>query len=130
MDRNGASSGNKVRFKQLVMADMAYDLHTIQYGYDGLSRLLSADLYPGHNVNATPLREYAYSYDPAGNRLSESLALNGGAPPVTNFSLDASALGSERVAIAGTISRYTRWRATRSGSAGETVKIAVNLIRF
>ncbi len=49
---------------------------------------------------------------------------------LATFSLDASALGSERVAIAGTISRYTRWRATRSGTAGETVKIAVNLIRF
>jgi hypothetical protein len=49
---------------------------------------------------------------------------------LATFTLDASALGSERVGIAGTISRYTRWRATHSGSAGETVQAAVNLIRL
>jgi hypothetical protein len=49
---------------------------------------------------------------------------------LATFSLDASALGSERVGISGTISRYTRWKATRSGSAGDTVAMAVNLIRF
>lgn len=49
---------------------------------------------------------------------------------LATFTLDASALGSERVGINGTISRYTRWRATRSGSAGDTVEAAVNLIRL
>ena len=49
---------------------------------------------------------------------------------LATFSLNASALGSERVAIAGTIRRYTRFKATRTGSAGNTVKIAVNLVRF
>lgn len=46
------------------------------------------------------------------------------------FTLNASALGSERVAISGTIPQYTRWRAVRTGSAGNTVRIAVNLVRF
>ncbi|CAG0964554.1 hypothetical protein ANAEL_00824 [Anaerolineales bacterium] len=53
--------------------------------------------------------------------------------PITlaTFNLDASQLGSERVAIAGNIPQYTRWTATRtSGSAGNTVRIAVNLVRF
>ena len=49
---------------------------------------------------------------------------------LATFTLDASALGSERVDIAGTLSRYTRWKATRSGSAGDTVELAVNLVRF
>lgn len=49
---------------------------------------------------------------------------------VATFTLDASALGSERIAINGTIPRYTRWKATRTGSAGDTVEIAVNLVRF
>jgi len=48
---------------------------------------------------------------------------------LATFDLDASAIGSERAAIAGSIPQYTRWKATRSGSAGDTVKIAVALIR-
>jgi hypothetical protein len=47
------------------------------------------------------------------------------------FTLNASALGSERIEIAGTLPRYTRWKATRlTGTAGDTVKVAVNLVRF
>jgi hypothetical protein len=49
---------------------------------------------------------------------------------LATFSLNASALGSEYKAIAGTINQYTRWKATRTGSAGNTVKIAVTLVRF
>jgi RHS repeat-associated protein len=89
--KNLASSGYKVRFKQLLVPDVAYDLHTIQYQYDMLSRLLSADYYPGSsNVNVTPARTYAYAYDLAGNRLSESLALSGAAPTVTSYSYNAA----------------------------------------
>jgi hypothetical protein len=53
-----------------------------------------------------------------------------GLTTLATFTLNASALGSERVAISGTIQQYTRFKATRSGSAGNTVKIAVFLIRF
>jgi len=49
---------------------------------------------------------------------------------LATFTLDASSLGSERAAISGTIPRYTRWKATRTGSAGDTVELAVNLVRF
>jgi hypothetical protein len=49
---------------------------------------------------------------------------------IATFTLDASALGSERIAISGSIERYTRWLATRTGAAGDTVQIAVNLVRF
>jgi RHS repeat-associated protein len=66
-ERNLSSSGYKVRFKQLVVVDSEYDLHTVEYQYDAISRLLSADYYPGLNVNAAPFREHAYGYDLAGN---------------------------------------------------------------
>lgn len=53
-----------------------------------------------------------------------------GATTLGSFTLNASALGSERIVIAGSIPRYVRYRATRTGSAGNTVKIAVNFVRF
>jgi hypothetical protein len=49
---------------------------------------------------------------------------------LATFTADASALTSERVSISGTIPQYVRWKATRTGSAGDTVEIAVSLIRF
>lgn len=53
-----------------------------------------------------------------------------GVSTLATFNLNASAIGSERMAISGSIPQYTRWKATRtSGAAGDTVKIAVALIR-
>ncbi|MCK6580632.1 MAG: hypothetical protein L6Q98_21280 [Anaerolineae bacterium] len=50
---------------------------------------------------------------------------------LATFTLNASALGSERIAIAGSIPQYTRFKATRtSGTAGNSVKIAVSLVRL
>jgi hypothetical protein len=57
-------------------------------------------------------------------------AFGGEETTLATFSLNGSALGSERAAISGTLPRYTRWKATRSGSAGDTVEIAVSLVRF
>jgi len=45
------------------------------------------------------------------------------------FSANASALTSERLALAGSIPQYVRWKATRTGFAGNTVRIAITLIR-
>jgi hypothetical protein len=56
-------------------------------------------------------------------------AFSGEETTLATFSLDAAALGSERVGISGPMPRYTRWRAVRSGTAGETVTFAVNLVR-
>jgi RHS repeat-associated protein len=75
-----------VQFKQLVVEDTEYDLHTIEYTYDALSRLLNADYYAGMNTSASTIRDYAYSYDRAGNRLSETI--DGGAP--TTYSYNAA----------------------------------------
>jgi hypothetical protein len=57
-------------------------------------------------------------------------AFSGEEVTLATFTLDASALGSERIAISGTVHRYVRFKATRSGSAGDTVKIAASLVRF
>jgi len=89
-DKHLYSTGYTLRFKELVITDISYDLHTIAYSYDALSRLLSADYYAGDNLSAAPFREYAYAFDLAGNRLSESLTLNGGSPSVTGYTYNAA----------------------------------------
>jgi hypothetical protein len=58
-------------------------------------------------------------------------AFSGEETTLETFDLDASVIGSERISIAGSIPRYTRWKATRTtGSAGDTVQIAVTLMRL
>lgn len=57
-------------------------------------------------------------------------AFTGEQTTLATFTLNASAPGSERITIAGTLPQYARWKAVRTGSAGNTVKIAVNLVRF
>lgn len=88
-ERNAASTGYKVRFKSLEV-NRQYDLHTWSYDYDALARLLTANLYPGTNGTATRSRAYDYAYDLGGNRLSESLSLNGAAPTETSYSYNAA----------------------------------------
>lgn len=57
-------------------------------------------------------------------------AFGGEQTTIATFTLNASSLGSERIAVTGTVPRYLRWKATRTGSAGNTVRIAVNFVRF
>ncbi len=52
-----------LQFKQIVIPDVSYDLHQIEYTYDALSRLLEADYNSGATV-------YGYGYDPAGNMVN------------------------------------------------------------
>lgn len=49
---------------------------------------------------------------------------------VATFTLNASALGSQRIGVTGSIPRYLRWKATRTGTAGNTVRLAIGLVRF
>ncbi len=49
---------------------------------------------------------------------------------VATFTKNGSALGAEQIAISGTIPRYVRYRAVRTGSAGNNVTLAVILVRF
>lgn len=53
-----------------------------------------------------------------------------GLTTLATFALNGSALGSQRVDISGTIPQYTRFKATRTGVAGNPVKIAVSLVRL
>jgi RHS repeat-associated protein len=54
----------------------------------GAQRVTSAIRYPGTATSGTPQRSDTYSYDVASNRLSQAVALNGGAPTTTNYSYD------------------------------------------
>jgi hypothetical protein len=49
---------------------------------------------------------------------------------LATFTLDASALGSERLSLPTSIPRYLRFKATRTGSAGDTVRLAIASVRF
>lgn len=57
-------------------------------------------------------------------------AFGGEQTTVLTFTLNGSALGSQHQTVGGAIPRYLRWRAVRTGSAGNTVKIAISFIRF
>ena len=69
-EQNAASSGTKLRFKQLQVLTTTYTNQSIQYTYDGLSRLQQADYDSGDRV-------YDFNYDRAGNRLAELLSGTG-----------------------------------------------------
>ena len=75
MDVNSGSSGRKVRFKQLSV-DSDVTMQVIDYSYDDIERLLEADY-----VGST--RNYKYSYDLAGNRVSETI--NNGTPTTYTY---------------------------------------------
>lgn len=92
-EKNKNSSGYKVRFKQLTVADLTWTQQTIVYKYDYLSRLKEARYNPGVNTAAIDddlLRHYLYAYDRAGNRKMQSVAINGGSPTVTNYNYNAA----------------------------------------
>jgi YD repeat-containing protein len=86
-ENNPSSSGHKLRFKQLA-TNRQYDLHTTQYAYDGLSRLIDADVYPGINLNAVADRAYDYAYDPVGNRTQRVVTLDG-SPTTMDYTYNA-----------------------------------------
>ncbi len=59
-DKHFRSTGRVFRFKQLAVIDATYNERTIDYTYDGLSRLTQADYDDGTTI-------YDYAYDLAGN---------------------------------------------------------------
>jgi hypothetical protein len=53
-----------------------------------------------------------------------------GVVTLATFTLNAAQVNSERIAITGSIPQYTRWRAVRTGAAGNTVRLSVTLVRL
>jgi RHS repeat-associated protein len=91
-EHQSQSTGDKVRFKQLLIADEEYDFQTISYSYDALARLTEARYAPGLNVAAVDadlLRRYQYSYDLSGNR-TQQIATIAGTPTTSNYSYNAA----------------------------------------
>jgi RHS repeat-associated protein len=91
-ERQTAGTTYRLRFKQLVVHDRSATLRTIQYTYDGLARLREARYMPGLRTSAPDadlLRRELFTFDRAGNRTQQSIALNGGAPTVTNYTYNA-----------------------------------------
>ncbi len=88
-EKNLASTDYTLRFRQLVTPNTAF----IRYTYDALSRLQEARYNPASDLDAPDadlLRRYQYTYDLAGNRLSEAVALDGGTPTVTSHTYNAA----------------------------------------
>lgn len=77
-EKNLASSGYKLQFKHLTLGKV----QQIDYSYDALARVLSADYADGS-------RSYDYLYDLAGNRLQESVTI-GITTTVTDWTYDAA----------------------------------------
>jgi RHS repeat-associated protein len=91
-ERQTAGTTHRLRFKQLVVHERSATLRTIQYTYDGLARLREARYLPGLRTSAPDadlLRREQFTFDRAGNRTQQSIALNGGAPTVTSYSYNA-----------------------------------------
>ena len=91
--KNGSSSGYKVRFKQLLVMDKTWTQQNIKYSYDKLARVLEARYCPGLNLTAVDAdlqRRYLYTYDRMHNRLTESVAVNGGTPTVKTLTYNAA----------------------------------------
>jgi hypothetical protein len=49
---------------------------------------------------------------------------------VATFTLNGSQINSERVAAVTSIPRYLRYKATRTGSAGDNLRLAISVVRF
>src|SRR5258708_5699333 len=113
---------------KLMMND-SRNVHDVTAFGDGVHRFIV-----GPRVVALSHAGYLNSAAAASHPVLKSAAVQG---PVSvllgqnaNPAVGDPALGSDYKALSGTIPQYTRWKATRTGSAGNTVKIAVTLVRF
>jgi len=78
-----------------------------------------------HIVQAAVTDTYSISVEGATNA-----AFTTGVVTLGTFALTASAVGSEQLALAGSIPQFVRFRATRTGTAGNLVRLSMTLVRF
>lgn len=78
-----------------------------------------------HVLQAAASDTYALTVEGASD-----LAFTTGVTTLATFSLNGSQVGAESVSIAGSMPQYTRFKAVRSGSAGDVVKVSMSLVRF
>ncbi len=82
-DRHHRSTGHVFRFKQLAVINATYNERTIDYTYDGLSRLQQANYNTGQRI-------YDYNFDLAGNRTQEALSGTGVTAKTTDYTYNAA----------------------------------------
>jgi RHS repeat-associated protein len=71
------------------------------YGYDNANRLVSAQHKPS-STGAVDI-QVNYTYDILGNRIAESVSINGGAPTVTKFAYDQNGNAGADLNAGGTL---------------------------
>ena len=74
-----------------------------------------------HLLQAAPSDTYTFTVEGA-----TDLAFTTGVVTLATFTLNASQVGSESVNIVGAIPQYTRFKAVRTGAAGNTVKMSMS----
>lgn len=77
-----------------------------------------------HVLGAAGSDAYAFSIEG-----SSSGTFAGEESTLASFTLDGTALDSQRVKIDGTIPRYARWKVTADAAARDRIRIAISLIR-
>lgn len=120
-----ASQADRTGWGRAVAVPVSFTNSSNSLGVDGGAATNGGGVAILHILTAAASDTYSITVEGAANSTFTDTLVT-----LATFTLDASALGSERIAIPTWISRYTRWKAVRTGTAGDTVRIAVNLVRF
>lgn len=109
----------------MLTPPLAFTTSTNGSAFDGGAATAQGGIGTLHVLTAAASDLYAFTIEG-----SATGAFAGEQTTLLTFALNGSALGSERAAVSGAIPRWLRWKAVRTGSAGNTVRIAVHFTRF